>query len=333
MRGVRIAAIADSNAAALNTMHDKLPHAALFASLDDLLQSRSVEALVIALPSGLHAAAAIAAFDAGLHVYLEKPAAVLPAEAAALAQAWRSSGTIGAIGHNLRFNPLYSRLRQMIAGGEIGSLSGIRARFEVPAPAMSSWRAPSNSGGGVLLDLGTHQIDLVRSLTGAEVEAVETTTASADGAGSLLTMEMTLTSGATATTTCAYAEKFSDTVTVIGERGTLHVDRGRSWDVTVVHDRERTRRHSPRRGASGLRYLLTKLRSPYHEPSFAIALSAWVESIRSGSAFNPDIDDGIAALLVADAARRSADLGAPVTVDQPETAPQFSSGTRMLGDA
>lgn len=320
MRSVEVTAIADTGEGARRSARRRATSASQHATIEDLLQSGRIDAVVIALPTSLHASAATLAFNSGVHVYLEKPIATALSDTAPLLEAWRKSGKIGAIGHNYRFNALYRRMREAILSGSIGRPIEIHTEFAIPAPQPGTWRDSNASGGGVLLDLATHHIDLLRFLTGDEVQSVSAVVESRRSESDFATIEMSLGTGTTASIACSYADHFKDIVTVRGARGTLRVDRARSWDVEFIPPGH-TNHASRKRFASldGLRHVARKLRSPFHEPSFEAALTAFVDAIRSGGKFTPDLDDGIAALRAAEAARASAESGMPIVIDTPDS--------------
>lgn len=316
MRSVEITAIADTEERARRMARRLAPSASEHATIEDLLQAGNIDAVVIALPTALHATAATLAFNSGVHVYLEKPVATPLADTAPLLDAWRKSGRIGAIGHNYRFNALYQRTRESIRSGSVGNPLEIHTEFAVPAPPPGSWRDSNASGGGVVLDLATHHIDLIRFLTGDEVQSVSAVIESRRTESDFVTIEMTLVSKTTALITCSYADHFSDTVTVRGERGTLRVDRARSWGVEFIppgREIPGSRKRLP--SFDQLRHVVRKLRSPFHEPSFETALTAFIGAIRSGRQFTPDLNDGIAALRVVEAAQASAQSGVSIAID------------------
>ena len=319
MRGVEIAAIADTEERARRMARRLAPSASEHATIEDVLLKEAIDAVVIALPTALHASAATMAFDSGVHVYLEKPVATRMADTAPLLEAWARSGRIGAIGHNYRFNALFRRMGESIRSGSIGTPLEIRTEFAIPSPPSGTWRDSNTTGGGVLLDLATHHIDLVRFLTGDEVQSMSAVIDSRRSESDFATIEMTLGSQTTASITCSYADHFNDTVTVRGELGTLLVDRARSWDVEFIPPGSRIHRSRKRfPSLNQIRHVVSKLRSPFHEPSFEAALTAFVDAIRSGSKFTPDLDDGIAALLVAEAADASAKSGTPMAIGTPD---------------
>jgi predicted dehydrogenase len=279
------------------------------------------DAVVISLPTGLHAEAAKTALEGGLHVYLEKPIATDLREAKPVIDAWKSSRRVGMIGHNYRFNPLYTKLRQMLADGRIGTPRDARMLFTTPASLTGSWRDVRAEGGGALLDLGTHEIDLARFLFNSEVAFVtakiESRRAEHDRADLLLELE----NDVFVKIIVGLGDAFADRMQVIGESGSLFVDRAESLDVeytpaagTPLSSGEfASLLPSPRAKAA---HLYAKLRAPFNEPSFGHSLKAFADAITSGSPASPDLDDGYAALEVIAAAELSAQLGRKVSMKE-----------------
>jgi len=104
-----------------------------------------------------------------------------------------------------------------------------------------------------------------------------------------------------------------DRIEIEGERGRLAIDRYRSW---VVH---RHTAGSPApfgklRELAGWRYAIEKQRAPWHEPSFAWALAAFVSTTRGAATEGASLDDGLKSLLAIDAAERSCRNGGAVAV-------------------
>ncbi|HUQ48353.1 MAG TPA: Gfo/Idh/MocA family oxidoreductase [Gemmatimonadaceae bacterium] len=286
----------------------------------ELLTPWMADAVVISLPTVMHAEAARAAFEGGLHVYLEKPIATDLREAMPVLDAWRASRRVGMIGHNYRFNPLYRKLREMIAGGRIGAPRDARMAFTAPVN-MGSWRDVRAAGGGALLDLGTHEIDLARYLFDSEVAFVtakiESRRAEHDWAELVLELE----NDVFIKVTLGLGEAFADRMQVIGETGSLFVDRAESLDVeytpaagTPLSSGEfASLLPSPRAKAA---HLYAKLRAPFNEPSFRLSLRAFGEAITMGRSASPDLDDGYAALKVIAAAELSSSLGRRVAISE-----------------
>jgi predicted dehydrogenase len=167
-----------------------------------------------------------------------------------------------------------------------------------------------------LLDLAVHHVDLLRFLLADDVTSVSATIRSRATEDDTAHMTVEMTGGVSAEVSALLGEKFCDSVRICGDDGQLWVDRvsslsvgfARSGSPDTPRARIMGRFPTPRR----LAYLVAKLRSPFSEPSFAPALDAFVRCALSGTNPSPDLDDGFAALAVADAAERSALAGKPV---------------------
>jgi len=135
-----------------------------YADYNDLLADKQVEAVSIALPNFLHAPAVIAALEAGKHVLCEKPPAVTLAEARTMAATAERHGLVLAYALQRRFNPSSQMLRQRLAEGALGEIYHARAvwtrTWGVPQ-GMGGWFTdPARAGGGALIDIGIHVLDL-----------------------------------------------------------------------------------------------------------------------------------------------------------------------------
>ncbi len=145
-----------------------------------LVDDPSVDLVAIAAPNRFHKPIALAAFEAGKHVYCEKPLATSLADARAMVEAAERFGRIGLVGFNYLKNPIITLAREVVAAGEIGALvafRGIHAEDYMMDPdAPHSFRTEPE-GGGVLMDLGSHIVSLARHLVGPieEVSAMAAT--------------------------------------------------------------------------------------------------------------------------------------------------------------
>lgn len=172
--GGRLAAVADPApearraAAALG--------AAAHADLAPLLATGGLRALYVATPNHLHRPAVEAAAAAGIAVLCEKPMAASLDEAEAMADAVRRAGIRWGCAFDQRHHPAHALMRRMIAAGEIGTVTAIRIAYACWVPpgwARDNWRAdPARAGGGALMDLAPHGLDLVDHLLGEPLVAV-----------------------------------------------------------------------------------------------------------------------------------------------------------------
>jgi predicted dehydrogenase/nucleoside-diphosphate-sugar epimerase len=175
--GQRVVAVVDpaeDAARALAAAHG----AAAFASVEDLIAAQVADAVHILTPPGLHRDLTIACLAASLHVLVEKPAALAPADVALMGEAAEKAGRILAIGHNYLTLPGYARLKALKDQGTLGRVSAADLHWAYPlAPLRSGpyglWllRDPAN----LLLELGPHPFSLAVDLFGPlRIEALST---------------------------------------------------------------------------------------------------------------------------------------------------------------
>jgi predicted dehydrogenase len=127
------------------------------------------DAVVIATPHDQLAHIALAAVEAGRHVLVEKPAGRRPDEVAPLVAAAKARGRVVKVGFNHRFHPAIARAKALADEGQIGLLLFIRGRYGHGGRIgyEKEWRFdPKISGGGELIDQGSHLIDLSRWFLG-----------------------------------------------------------------------------------------------------------------------------------------------------------------------
>ena len=134
--------------------------------LSTALAAGDALAVVIATPTTLHAAAIRAALGAERAVFCEKPLLVDLEASAQLAREIRDSGLYFQMGFMRRYDPAYAEAHRAVRAGELGRLRQVLAISRDPSPPPASYLATS---GGIFLDLGIHDIDLVRWLSGEEV--------------------------------------------------------------------------------------------------------------------------------------------------------------------
>ena len=140
------------------------------ATADELFAQDDLDAVVIALPTFLHHPMVMAALAAGKHVLCEKPPALNAGETAAMADAALRRGLVLCFGLQRRALPSAAAAQAIIAQGQLGEIYHARAVFTrawgAPKGAGNWFRDPAMAGGGALLDIGIHVLDLAWFLMG-----------------------------------------------------------------------------------------------------------------------------------------------------------------------
>lgn len=156
---------------------------ALIAGEQTLPADERIDALAIVTPNHLHAPMAIAALNAGIHVFCEKPMAMNGDEARAIAAAARGSGAKFALAFTYSGYPLVEEARARIARGELGKVRVVQVEYlqgwlSLPIDGegnkQAEWRTdPARAGlGGCLGDIGTHAFHLAEHVAGVSVETL-----------------------------------------------------------------------------------------------------------------------------------------------------------------
>mgnify|MGYP005811188203 CR=1 FL=1 len=160
-----IAAVVTTKAGGAAAFRAEYQIPAAYASLGDLIQAGGVDALVICTPNALHAPQAIQALKAGLAVLVEKPMATTVADAQAMLDASRSSGSPLMVAHCLRFDTEVNWLKDQLTAGRLGTIFRTKGYGVHVHWGPSGWfTQQALAGGGALVDMGIHAIDTVRYL-------------------------------------------------------------------------------------------------------------------------------------------------------------------------
>ena len=146
----------------------------------DMINDPEIDAVSICVENRSHAEITTYALYAGKHVLCEKPMAVTLAECESMVAAAERNGKHLMIGHNMRFDPVHRKAKELLDGGIIGDIITFRATMGNAGPENWSMEAGSTwffdkqkAAMGALSDLGIHKVDLLQYLTGQKV--IETT--------------------------------------------------------------------------------------------------------------------------------------------------------------
>ncbi len=146
---------------------------ARYADLDAMIADPTLDLIDICLPPSWHARTAVAALEAGRHVFCEKPIALSPSDATRMVEAADRAGKLLMIGHVLPFFPEYKFARETIAGGKYGKLLGGHFKRIVSVPTWLPDFFDPKKVGGPMLDLHVHDAHFIRLLFGMP-KAVQT---------------------------------------------------------------------------------------------------------------------------------------------------------------
>lgn len=220
----------------------------------ELTADKEVDAVYVATPVRLHAEQAIAAAEAGKHVLAEKPMAMNTNECDRMIAACRANNVRLGVAYYRRFYPVIGRIKEVIDSGEIGQtvVAQINAFewFDPPPGHPRCWLIDKEqAGGGPMFDFGCHRIELLRHLFG-DVARVRGLVSDRffrreveDTGVAVLQFEQG-TCG-TLTVTHAAAEP-QDTLSVFGNKGSIHVPVLNQGEIKIITDRgERVETHPP----------------------------------------------------------------------------------------
>jgi predicted dehydrogenase len=159
-----IVALCDVNEARLKEIGDSYNIPLRFTDYQALFTSGEIEAVSICLPNNLHAPASLAALEAGLHVLCEKPLAQNSAAAQTIVEAAEKASPKFMICFNRRYRPDVRWMKEAISQGRLGQIYQVKAGWvrETGIPVGTGWFTNKEmAGGGPLIDLGVHMLDMV----------------------------------------------------------------------------------------------------------------------------------------------------------------------------
>ena len=182
LQNARLTAVADVSKNALKKAK-KMGVANVYEDYRDLLNKSDVDAVIIALPTHLHALCAKMAAESHKSIFLEKPLARNVGEGREILALANKYGVKLAIGYPLRFSPSFQELKAKMESGELGEIQIAyatnigtgpfvhRSNSVAPLPVPEWWWKKELTGGGALLDLGSHMVNLTQWCFGEVIEA------------------------------------------------------------------------------------------------------------------------------------------------------------------
>lgn len=175
----KVVAVCDLNAAFAADKASKFNVPFSTTDYKELVRMDDLDAVSIAVPTGIHAPITLDFLNAGKHVLVEKPMSHTYASALEMAEVARKKGLVLTVHHNRRYEPGAQFVKRMIEGGTLGNIYFVRTGWRRNGTAKiaptyenggqtfnRNWFTMKGKGGGVLLDLGTHMIDRALYLLG-----------------------------------------------------------------------------------------------------------------------------------------------------------------------
>lgn len=141
----------------------------------EMLKRKDIDAVAIMSPDNFHEEHAIAALEAGKHVYCEKPLAITVDGCDNILRAWKKSGKHLMMGFNMRYMPMIRTMKEIINSGTIGEVKAVWCRHFVGFGSKfyyHDWHANSDNSTSLLLQKGSHDIDVIHWLTGQYTKKV-----------------------------------------------------------------------------------------------------------------------------------------------------------------
>jgi len=174
---VEIVALRDPDPRSINqTLKEISPGATVHNNHRDLVNDDRVDWVMIASWNCFHKRHAIAAFEAGKHVFCQKPLAINLEDCVAMHKAWKKSGVMFNIGFTLRYAAHYRKIKQLLEQGVVGDIVSMEFNetldFNHGGYIMGDWRRLTEYAGTHLLEKCCHDVDLVNWMVGSRAARV-----------------------------------------------------------------------------------------------------------------------------------------------------------------
>jgi predicted dehydrogenase len=233
-----------------------------YGSLGAMLEDSTVDVVYIASPHSEHCREALLAVEAGKHVLVEKPFGLSAEQARSVFAAASERGVFVMEALWSRFLPAHVRLRELVADGVIGEITGVHASFGFAAPVDASHRLLNPAlGGGALLDLGIYSINTAMQLLGPPDRVQATATIGPTGVDVNTSLLLGYSGGAVATASCSLLGWDPSTASISGTLGYVEIPTPQHCpEKLLLRTLEGFRRGEPAQvldlptGGDGLRY-------------------------------------------------------------------------------
>ena len=169
-KNAELVAVMEVNMELAEKIRDKYQAKKAYDTIEAILADKDIDAVYIATPVIFHKEQAIQAAKAKKHILIEKPVGLTIAEGNEVAEICKQEGVQIAVGLMMRFHAYHQKMKEIIDSGKLGKIVSCRAQLTCWYPDMpGNWRQQmKTSGGGALMDMGVHCIDLIQYLTSSK---------------------------------------------------------------------------------------------------------------------------------------------------------------------
>ncbi len=306
MAQARVVAVSDAVPAAAEALA-----ASLSAEVRDshaLIDSADIDAVVIGTPTDTHYDLIHRAAAAGKAIFCEKPVDMSVARIRECQKVVEAAGVAFLTAFNRRFDPSFAAMQAAIRDGQIGRVELVTILSRDPAPPPISY---IKSSGGIFRDMMIHDLDMARFLTGEDpVEVFARGSALVDpeigAAGDVDTAAVTLTMPSGALVQISNSRRatygYDQRAEVHGAQGMLSVGNMPETQMRLANT-------GGFRSSPAMNFFLER-----YEDAYAAEMNHFIDCLVTGTPPSPSITDGLKAQMLADAAAKSLDTGAPVAV-------------------
>lgn len=305
--GVRVAALADPAASPeAVALAQSLGLPPILSDYREIIADKAIDAVLVCSPTDLHTEIALAALDAGKHVFCEKPVDTDPARILTIAEKVKKTGLKFQVGFNRRFDHNFMALRRAVAEGRVGEINVIRLTSRDPAPPPIEYIKRS---GGLFLDMTIHDLDIVRFLSGGDIEEIYVNAAvlvdpeigrAGDVDTAILSLKLSTGTLAAIDDSRRSAYGYDQRAEVFGSAGSAAIGHDTPSTLVVSHDAGIT-------SEKPLYFFLER-----YMQSFAEELREFAHAIETGAETPVTVEDGLKSVVAALAANKSLREGRPV---------------------
>ncbi len=322
--GASVIAVADADTKLAATIAEKYSINHVFQHHEDLLDVKDLDAVVIVSPTSTHRDIVVDASARGKMIFCEKPLSISLDEAVEMKKAVEKTGVFFHMGFMRRFDRGYSAAMKRIQEGEIGTPIVFKATSRDPYRPSLEYADPKKSG-GLLLDMGIHDIDLARWFMGdvADIYTIGDVLAfpemktinDPDNAMVVMNFESGNIGSIDLSRSGIYG--YDIRTEILGTKGTIQIGYLRETPITILKK-------------EGVIHDTVPFFMERFQESYIIQLKHFIENALNQKEPSVTVEDGERALLVAHAATYSLHQKAPVVIDNEAMTYQLKSETEKI---